>query len=197
MKNIFGWILAAAGAYIIYEKFIVPNQVVGGGTTTQPGTTPTQNATNPTTSVVTNTTSPATVSVAPYAGTYGGNSMQLIQQFQSYVSQHGVDTTQPMNTDQWNWYFNQATGANGPAPETMGISPRDSVMSFASYNNMMGRWLNNVTSLQGIPGFNGIGRLVPVNYMGQHPTGRDYRSMGRSHPSATPTGWELTTKQVS
>jgi hypothetical protein len=185
MKNLLGWLLAGVGVYIIYEKF-VPNSTVASGqdTTTQPGTTPTQNATNPNTTVNSNTTQPGTVSVASYAGTYGGDSLQMVQKFSNWISVNKFDTSQMLNTDQWNWYFQQATGGSGPAPETFNISPRDSVMSYASYLNMISRFLNNVTSLQG------LGMIAPANYYAQHPTGADYRSIGITRPAARPSGWE-------
>lgn len=192
MKDMLGWILAAAGVYIIYEKFIAPASAAPSGTTIVPGTTPTQNSTNPSTSVANNTTSPGSITVG--AGPlFTQDQMVKVQQFSDYLDSNQLKGS-IYNTDQWNYYWAIATGQAGPAPESMGVSPRNATMGYTDYLNLMGRWLNGVTSLNGIPGYTGIGLLVPANYTRQHPTGRDYRSNGINRPSATPTGWEVASK---
>lgn len=205
MKDMLGWILAAAGVYIIYEKFIVPS-TAPASVPIQPGTTPTQAVSNPSTTVTAGSANPGAIAVPVYQGASNSSVSGLINTFASYAATNGL-TQGVYNTDGWNYYYNVATGAQGPAPETMGISPRDSTMDYPSYINLMSRFLNNVTSLNGlgsIPGLTGLGyygyglgKIAQADYGNQNPSGANYRSMSRNRPSAIPTGWELTDKVVN
>lgn len=195
MANMVGWLIAAVGGYILYEKYVAPAMATPttGGTAVVPGTTPTQNATNPGTSIASQSTAPPQITVG--AGpTFNASQMTGVQQFSTYLDSNGLKGS-IFNVDQWNYYWSAATGSQGPAPESMGVNPRNATMDYTSYLNLMARWMNGVTSLSGIPGYHGVGRLVPANYSRQHPTAGDYRSNGIARPSAIPTGWELANKQ--
>ena len=94
-------------------------------------------------------TAPPSITIPAYSDSLSSAAFQAMQKWISYANTNQL-ASRILNTDGWNYYFSQATGQPGPAPEDVGISPRDATYDYMSYSGLMSKWLSTGQGLSGL-----------------------------------------------
>ena len=149
--------LVGGVGYWLYRQYSEGTGLFAPAVQTPPAGGVVPSTTPPTPAPPTTTPPPTpTPAVIPPAAT------GLYQRWINYAVAQGL-TGRTYTTDQWNFYFVAATGQPGPAPEDVGIDPRDRPLSYGEYIAMMTSWLAS----KGLTGYHRSGgnlRLAP-NYL--------------------------------
>lgn len=169
----FGWIIAAVGGYYILEQMgILPNPfgTVAGTTTT------TGNPTSTTTATTTNTTTTNT----PTSTVSQNQTMNAIQ---AAMVKANDDPTQYHTVYEWNYYYTQVRGVQGPDPNMLFPGNPSATSELFSFSE----WWSAMTG----NGFSGMGAIAHHVNPYNNPMGTQFGSY------LMPTGMEKWGKVIN